>query len=179
MIEQINKQIKILLPPGHERLHQGQAFPEREKLQNLVTEVVKENVRTTPVLFLTPPCPSQDLVLMENVTSQSCRLKSQEQWCYTDVHRFFQLLQQMWDLIMESVPHTHRNGSKFWYQSNELNIQNHLLQTFIYFVRKEERKGDWCTGAIWPFSRCLSSFEPHWINEGLEEAILRFKANLI
>lgn len=30
MIEEINKQIKILLPPGHERLHQGQAFPKRE-----------------------------------------------------------------------------------------------------------------------------------------------------
>lgn len=145
MIEQINKQIKILLPSGHERLHRGQAS-QREKLQNLLTEVVKEKVNTTPVLSLTLPCPSHDSVLLENVTSQNRSLKSQQPCCYTDVHRFFQLLQQMWDLIMESVPHIQRNGSKFWYQSIELNIQNHLLQTFIYFVRKKERKGDWRMG---------------------------------
>lgn len=166
MIEQINKQIKILLPSGHERLHGGQAS-QREKLQNLFTEVVKENVNTTPVLSLTLPCPSHDLVLRENVTSQNCRLKSQQPWCYTDVHRFFQLLQQMWDLIMESVPHIHRNGSKFWYQSIELNIQNHLTADFHLLCEEEREEGRLTRGAIWPYSRCLCSFKPHWINEGL------------
>lgn len=145
MIERANKQIKIPYPLDMKDCIRAK-LSQREKLQNLLTEVVKENVNTTPVHSLILPCPSQDLVLMENVSSHNCRLKSQQQWCYTDIHRFFQLLQQMWDLIMESVPHIHRNGSKFWYQSIELNIQNHLLQTFIYFVRKKERKGDWHVG---------------------------------
>lgn len=129
---------------------------EGEKLQNLITEAAIENVNETLVLSLPLPRPSQDLILMENMTAQNYPLKSIMDATLTPTD--FSSCFCKCGMSTELAPYSHRNGSKIWHQSKGLNIQKHLLQNFIYLWRRKRRRNT-APGAIWPLSRCLCSLE--------------------
>lgn len=116
---------------------------EGEKLQNLIIEAAIENVNETLVLSLPLPRPSQDLILTENMTAQNDPLKSIMDATLTSTE--FSSCFCKCGMSTELAPYSHRNGSKIWHQSKGLNIQNHLLQNFIYFVKKKEKEeyGAW------------------------------------
>lgn len=152
MSEQMNKQLKILLPTGHRRLHQSQVFPGRETLESNYWG----SKRKCECNFVLPwPCPN----LPRTWSSWRTWLLRPSHWnlqnggCYDNIHRFSSCF-CVCGMSMELSSHIHRSGSKIWYQNIRLNIRNHLLQNFIYFVRKKERKEDdiCCQMAIFKMS---------------------------
>lgn len=120
---------------------------EGEKLQNLITEAAIENVNETLVLSLSLPRPSQDRAqnypLKSIMTAQNYPLKSIMDATLTPTD--FSSCFCKCGMSTELAPYSHRNGSKIWHQSKGLNIQKHLLQNFIYFVKKKEKEeyGAW------------------------------------
>lgn len=96
MNEQINKQVKILLAPGYERLHQSQAFWGRETPESNYWGSNRKCEWNSGSF----PAPAQTFPGLDSHGEHDCSELSIEinNGCYTNIHRFFQLLLQMWNV---------------------------------------------------------------------------------